>query len=149
MTHAILVPLDGSAHAEKALAVAAQLARSASATLHLLHVSEYPDDIGILAGAPGVPFTEERRAQLAERMRRDAEGVLAHARGSVSLDGVVVEEHVREGRPNEVILAEAEALGVDTIVMGSRGMSNLQGMLLGSVSHKVSHAAPCTVITVT
>jgi len=95
-----------------------------------------------------VPFTEERRAELAERMHQEARQIIARARQAVDLDGLAVEEHIREGRPVEGILAEAEAQGVETIVIGSRGMGDLQGMVMGSVSHKVSHAAPCTVITV-
>ena len=52
------------------------------------------------------------------------------------------------GRPADTIVAAAERDKADMIVMGSRGFSDLKGLLLGSVSHKVSHLAPCTCVTV-
>jgi len=47
-----------------------------------------------------------------------------------------------------VILDEAQRTQPDMIVMGSRGLSDIRGLVVGSVSHKVSHAAPCHVVTV-
>lgn len=146
----ILVPIDGSVHAEKALGVAAELARSTSATLHLMTVTEYPpDDIGILAGGSAEPFSPAEREKRAEEMRKAGRALLAKARASAVLEGIEVKEVLREGRPGERIIEEAEAIGADAIVMGSRGMSDLKGLVVGSVSHRVSHTAACTVITVT
>ncbi|MBA2780899.1 universal stress protein [Billgrantia kenyensis] len=149
MHHTILVPLDGSSHAVKALTIAAQLARASSAALYLLHVTELPDDIGILAGSTGQPFTEERRQELARQSEQQAREAIDNAREAVDLSGLEVKELIREGRPADTILSQAADIGVDAIVMGSRGVSELKGMLMGSVSHKVTHAAACTVITVT
>ena len=59
-----------------------------------------------------------------------------------------IEQVIEEGDPTRCILASAEAHGADLIVMGSRGLGDLQGLLLGSVSHKVGHLAKCTCITV-
>ncbi len=149
MNHPILVPVDGSGHAEKALAVAAQLAHASSAALYLLHVTEPPDDIGILAGASGQPFTEEWRRELARQNEERARETLDRARRAVDLAGLKVTELIREGRPADTILREANEIAADAIIMGSRGVSELKGMLVGSVSHKVMHSAQCTVITVT
>lgn len=55
---------------------------------------------------------------------------------------------VKTGAPADVILEQAAGLGVEAIVMGSRGMSNWKGLMVGSVSHKVMHAAACDVILV-
>jgi nucleotide-binding universal stress UspA family protein len=52
------------------------------------------------------------------------------------------------GRAADSILAAAEHEKADMIVMGSRGMGNLKGLFVGSVSHKVSQHAPCTCVTV-
>lgn len=82
-------------------------------------------------------------------MKDEARKVIDQARSAVDLEGIEVEEVVRQGRPAERINEAAETLGVDTIIMGSRGVSDMRGMVFGSVSHKVSHTAGCTVVTVT
>lgn len=150
MYKTILVPVDGSSHAEKALAVAAQLARGSGATLCLLTVTEYPPDgIGVFIGGVNVPIPEAERKKLSEEINAAAQKVIDRARGVVKLDGIEVKEVVRPGHPAELITTEAAALGADAIVMGSRGLGNIRGMVFGSVSQKVSHTAACSVITVT
>lgn len=53
-----------------------------------------------------------------------------------------------DGDPAETIAALARERKVDAIVMGSRGLSDIKGLFLGSVSHKINHLAECTCITV-
>ncbi|MBB3191687.1 universal stress protein [Halomonas cerina] len=150
MYQSILVPVDGSPHAEKALALGAQLARASSAILHLMTVAEFPpDNIGLFTGGTAEPFDEKAREKLAAGLKETAHENIAKAREAVDLEGIEVREVVCQGRPAELILKEAGKLGVDVIVMGSRGISDVRGMVFGSVSHKVSHAADCSVITVT
>ena len=67
---------------------------------------------------------------------------------SLRISNAHTEYIVRMGSPADVILEEAARVGVDAIVMGSRGLSDIKGLLVGSVSHKVLHAAKCTVVTV-
>jgi nucleotide-binding universal stress UspA family protein len=55
---------------------------------------------------------------------------------------------IEDGDPGKEILRYAEEETANLIVMGSRGLSDLQGLLMGSVSHKVSHLSPCSCITV-
>lgn len=55
---------------------------------------------------------------------------------------------MERGEPAEQILETAKRTDVDLIVMATRGLSDIQGLVMGSVAHKVSHAAPCTVVTV-
>lgn len=150
MYKTLLVPIDGSAHAEKALAVAAELARSGGGTLHLLSVAEAaPDNLGILVGGSTKPISEAEREQLAEEVRKAGEKRIDKAQSAVDLAGLEVKALVRQGKPGERIIEAAEELKADAIVMGSRGMSDLKGMVVGSVSHRVSHTAGCSVITVT
>jgi nucleotide-binding universal stress UspA family protein len=52
------------------------------------------------------------------------------------------------GRAARVILELASAEGADVIVLGSRGLSDLAGLVLGSVTHKVLHLAHCPVLVV-
>jgi len=53
-----------------------------------------------------------------------------------------------DGDPAQRVLEHAERESVDCIVMGSRGLSDVKGLILGSVSHKVSNRAACTCISV-
>lgn len=150
MFKTILVPLDGSEHAIKALNLAASLARGGTAKLHLMTVAEFPpDNIGLFTGGTAEPFSEVEREKLAAGMKEEAHKVIEQARDAVDLGGLEVEESVRQGRPAELINEEAEKVTADAIVMGSRGLSDVRGMMFGSVSHKVSHTASCSVITVT
>jgi len=150
MYQSILVPVDGSSHAEKALQVAAQLANANSAVLHLMTVAEFPpDNIGLFTGGVAEPYAEEEREKLAQGMKDEARKVIDQARAAVDLSALEVKEEVRQGRPAELIVDHAEQVSADAIVMGSRGVSDVRGMVFGSVSHKVSHTAGCTVITVT
>ena len=59
-----------------------------------------------------------------------------------------VETVVGDGNPAEVIVDVARRKDVDLIVMGTRGLGSLEGVVLGSVAHKVNHLAEQTVITV-
>jgi nucleotide-binding universal stress UspA family protein len=59
-----------------------------------------------------------------------------------------VETLIRVGQPARTIVHVAEQLEVDCIVMGSRGLGDFEGLLLGSVSHKVASLAKCTCVTV-
>lgn len=147
MYQSILVPVDGSTHAEKALKVAAQLA-SRPGKLYLINVQQPPDDIGLLVGGSGMPVSDEVIQKLVEEREEEARRVLDKARAAAALEGLEVEEVIAKGRPAEAIVAEAQALKVEAIVMGSRGMSDLKGMVIGSVSHRVGHTAHCTVVTV-
>jgi nucleotide-binding universal stress UspA family protein len=82
------------------------------------------------------------RRQLAGRR------VLEAARGIVAGVPVEVEEDLLEGPAADAILSAAESRKADLIVMGTRGMGSLKGTVFGSVSTKVSHYAPCTVMVV-
>ncbi len=154
----ILVPIDGSEHSRRALHVAHRLASSDAATLYLLNVPEWPaaqDPLGKAVGARARDISretvEERARQFlarAEQAEESGRGVIEQSQAALGPTRVHVDTIVRQGSPADVILEEAGRLGVDAIVMGSRGVSDLEGLLVGSVSHKVLHAAPCTVILV-
>jgi len=143
MYDSILVPIDGSEHALEAFKVAKQLA-SSGADIHLVNVPELPpatDELGRWVEASNLNVhrtdAEEEAYKLLERTR-----------DSIDQSGVEVHTNVHWGPPANAIVAEAERLGVDAIVMGSRGISDLKGLVVGSVSHRVMHSAPCRVILV-
>ncbi|NYS62090.1 universal stress protein [Vreelandella salicampi] len=141
----ILVPVDGSEHAKQALAIACQLLNKTDATVHLLHVPQALGYETTLVWGVGAMNAE---ATLAEREKAGKQ-LLEQAAAFAREQGVEqIEQELIQGDPVRVILDTAKKRDVDAIVMGSRGLSDLGGVVIGSVSHKVSHAAKCRVITV-
>ncbi len=133
----ILVPVDGSIRAIDAVSYADDLADKCGATISLLYVLQ-TDEPYIL------PEHLEKLIQETGAAKSEADRILAAAMDRVALcDGARVSMETREGDPAGEILKFCREKGIDLIVMGDRGMGDLQGLLLGSVSHKVAQAAEC------
>lgn len=159
MIQNILVPVDGSAHADRAVELAADLADKYGGRLVLMHVllsGHVPDEIRQLSDKPGgeEPPMAVGAGYVEASLPRDvltdiAEKLLERARETAEGRGVTeVETCWRAGSVTERILEVAEESGVDTVVLGSRGLSDLKGLLVGSVSHKIAHLFDGNVITV-
>lgn len=174
MIKTILVPTDGSDHANKAIELAADIGAKYKAKIVLLHVllhnmSVYElKSMGERLKAPAAVLDE--LDQVGEAMvdasatgyggpvylpaPRDAlkaigDLILANAKQRAeSLDVASVETKVAEESPADAILRVADEVSADMIVMGSRGLGKVADMLMGSVSHKVSHLSKCTCVTV-
>jgi nucleotide-binding universal stress UspA family protein len=145
----ILHPTDGSAASKKALEYAAELAIANQAKLLVLHVQRRHGQHIIPPGLKELERVEHIRLTEADVLRGAAERVAANAEGAARDKGLAdTEKLVVDGDPAREIVALARDRGVDTIVMGSRGLGDVQGLLLGSVSHKVVQSAPCTCIIV-
>jgi len=149
MVETILVPTDGSDHADKAVAFAGDIASKYGAAIILLHVltnsgrGRVPNEMRELMRLEYVRITEfDIRQAGANELLHNTE-IQARKHGATEIEQVI-----EEGDPARRILACAKARGADLIVMGSRGLGDLQGLLLGSVSRKVGHLAKCTCITV-
>lgn len=141
----ILAPIDGSTHSRKALEFACRFARMYEAELIVLHVlHEAPGSSTLVLG--GAAVTIEASQQDLEKAAAD---LFAAAREVAAKAGCpAVETVVRGGYPAQQILNYAKQQRVDIIVMGSRGRSDFKGLLLGSVSHRITNLAECTCITV-
>ena len=137
----ILVPLDFSEHAKPVLEWASELAREHGAKLVLLHAYHLPVEFQQLEGAYLPP-------EFWTNVKTEAQQSLDEYASGVSRQGLEVEALVREGYPATVIEEEAERLDVDLIVIGTRGLSGLKHMLLGSIAERVVQRAPCPVLTV-
>ncbi|MEQ5801596.1 universal stress protein [Halomonas sp. H10-9-1] len=145
MYTSILVPVDGSKHAQQALAVACRLAQQKETRLILLHIPERLAHDTLLVWGIGAVALEASNEELEAAGRK----IVARAEQAARDAGVShVETMITQGDPARAILSESRKRGVDAIVMGSRGLSDLKGFVVGSVSHKVAHAAECSVITV-
>ncbi|MFX0207485.1 MAG: universal stress protein [Candidatus Hodarchaeota archaeon] len=127
----LLVPIDGSDYAKKALNYAVRLAEKYNAELTLLNVAR---------GAP--PVIEQDVA------KSEGQSILDEERTKVETSGLKPEIQVEYGSPAKVITDVAEKGNYDLIVMGSRGRSGIRRFLLGGVSDKVSHSAKCSVLIV-
>ena len=139
-----LVPIDGSASATRALAHAlAELRGQAGAELHLLNVQSPP-----LHPFPGQRVSPDL---INQELRREGHALLDQAEASVGgtpIADVRHVRHVRIGRPADEIAACAAEQGCDAIVMGTRGMGTVAGLLLGSVATKVVHVTQLPVTLV-
>jgi nucleotide-binding universal stress UspA family protein len=131
--HLVLVPLDGSPLARRALPYAATLARAMNEGVELLAVSER------LGYGP-----EARRLEsLIE------EGLHAHLHTvaeELRTAGLAVETAVRSGDPADTILGHAEKVRARAVVMTTRGHSGVTRWLIGGVADKVMRTAPCPVL---
>ena len=136
MISRILVPVDGSAHSDKALDYAIFLAKSCGASLGVVHVSN----------PPPIPTSDSERGSYFKMGETDANAILAKAEDSAKTVGLKIEKISELGHPPTRILEVAS--GYDLIIMGSRGMSGIKAALLGSVSHTVSQQAKCPVLIV-
>jgi nucleotide-binding universal stress UspA family protein len=140
----ILVPIDGSAHAEKALKYALDFCRKFDAKIVLLHViPDYGFRHGIF-GLGAKKFTHELKKLLED----EGKNILNKGVETAKADGLTVESMLEYGHPSETIIQVAEKIKASLIVIGSRGMGSAKSFLLGSISDKVSHHAPCPVLIV-
>src|SRR5262245_2313178 len=98
------------------------------------------------------PSTLERLGlsarQEAVDMRGVAADVVARAEHMFEKAGFAVEMHTREGDPAQTILDVADEQKADLIVVGARGTTGLRRFMLGSVSGKLSHHAPSSLLIV-
>jgi len=132
----ILVPLDDSEHSRHALRYAMGLAQTQKSHIALLHcLGRIPMLIG---GEP--------RKELLHELVREAEKLLAPFARKLREMGVEPALIIKEGKAGEVIVQEAKSGDYDLIVMGSRGLSDLEGVILGSNAHRVLSAAHCPVL---
>lgn len=141
----ILIPVDGSEHSKKALELGGDLAKKYGAAVHLVHVTESPVREHTMALGGAALTLHASPAELKEAGSKAVEYATEHLQNH-GIKNVTSE--VAGGSPAHRIVESAKEVHADMIVMGSRGLSDLAGLLVGSVSHKVTNMAPCTCITV-
>jgi nucleotide-binding universal stress UspA family protein len=163
----IVVGVDASPGAKRALAWAAEEARLRQAVLQVVHAYHSQELIapfyfpsqhalpGIPVGAAGQPSQQEMtatlqdRAEFEEAFRGQAEEFLAALLGELeeTVSGVQVQRTVVEDRRPAEALVELSA-DADLLVIGSRGRGGFTELLLGSVSHAAVLHAVCPVVVV-
>ena len=169
MIKTMLVPIDGSVHASRALELAVDMADRYDAKLILLNVigpGPVPDQLRRMAEvehlvenktantavphskAPtlGVRDNQFQEIQVLESISRI---LLGHAKQSAAEKGInKIVEVSDHGDPAECILRAADKNDVDMILMGGRGLGALKGLVLGSVSSKVQQLAEAVTVVV-
>lgn len=146
MFKTMVVAIDGSHHSEKVIDFAAEYATCFGSRLIILSVdrpARVPDSShSMIHRELDTQATEvSARAFVEQTVRWGCER--AEEAGASTVEGVV-----RQGYIARTIVDFARQKNADAIVLGSRGMGDLAGFLLGSVSHKVTSLAECTCIVV-
>lgn len=137
----ILVPLDQSRRAERAIPVAARLAREAGGEIILTHVLVMPLEYATPIAPAGYA------APPVDGMEAEAENYLRHTAESPMLAGLPVSTCVRCGPTAISILDAADEQGVDSIVMTTHGRTGVTRWALGSVAQQVIRHAHVSVLT--
>jgi nucleotide-binding universal stress UspA family protein len=139
----ILIPVDGSPASLRAVYFAIEMVRqNPDTSLVLLHVANIPAiDLASVSGPMVTDWLQEAVAQASAKALKDATGKCEGA-------SIAFTTLTRTGQVAETILQVARAEDVKHIVMGTRGLGGIQGLLLGSVSTQVIHLAevPITLI---
>ena len=140
--HKLLVAIDGSDHAERALGYALTLAKeNGRIELHIVTVQPEPNVYGEIQ----VYVTEEQMAQLQKKRSTD---ILAPALEAARRAGVAHTSEILVGNTAEKIAERAEEFGCDGIVIGTQGRGAIGSLLMGSVAIKVVHLTRLPVILV-
>ena len=131
----ILVPLDGSTVAERALGYARDVCRG---KLLLLRVQDYPSPLDFPLATQSLLEAEDQAAH----------AYLDEVNQRLTREGALVSWIHRVGDPASTILQEARDARIDLIVMASHGRTGLSHFLMGSVAEKVVRHATCPVMVV-
>ena len=137
----ILVPLDFSKHSDAALDLAIELARERGGEIHLLHAYELPAAVTMAYGV-AVPQS------VWDGIQESAQERLDQALARVQAARVAGVTHFTTGPAPDAITAAAASLKANLIVMGTRGLTGLKHVLLGSVAERVLRTAACPILTV-
>ena len=136
----VLVPIDFSACADRALAYAGKLAEQFGAHIRLLHVEE---PLPIDPGMTSTVSSSEEKARQVELRRRLRRRMLTLHRHDIQADFVI-----KVGSPGKVILKQTQECSFDMIVMGTNGRQRLAHLVFGSVAAYVVRCAICPVLTI-
>ena len=137
--NAIVVGTDGSPGAEAAVRKVIELVPGEGVTVHL--VCAYP-------GRSALERIGMTARQDPTDLRGVAADVLARDEHRFIEAGFAVQKHAREGDPAHVIIDVADEQNADLIVVGARGHSGLRRVMLGSVTGKLAHHAPKSLLIV-
>lgn len=139
----IMVPVDFSENSMRAVDYAIRLGKRFGSRLILVHVYHFPVELltdwsayGTLAGS----------GELLEALRKEREEQLTALAQEKAGAGLEISTHVLEGTPFSEIVKLSRDEGADILIMGTRGLTGLKHVLIGSTAEKVVRKAPCPVL---
>lgn len=139
----VLVPIDGSAHAQRALAEAVDLVRATGASLTVMtsvaDATSWP--------AIAIPTAAAETQALLDEFEREHRSLLDDAVASLP-DEIEATKVLARGAAGPAIVEQVGRGEHDLVIMGSRGRGEITALLLGSVSHHVLHSSPAAVLVV-
>jgi nucleotide-binding universal stress UspA family protein len=138
----VVVGIDGSAQARHAAEVAAALARSHGAKLHVITVVRPPEGWWGVVGSP--PPADALAASMEHAQRTVLDETLDHL-DSKGLEVVSSEEI---GDPSSALIDYCSRVGADLLVVGRRGAGMVERVILGSVADRLAHHSPCPLLIV-
>ena len=150
MIKSILVPVDGSEHSGKALTLAVDIAEKYDATLSVLFVASHEID-GNMQHFVATEYSSEYIPKY-DRVVREVSGNIGKNTIKRMIDklktNVEIKLVVLIGDPAKQIVEYSINNNFDMIVMGNRGLSDIKGMMMGSVSRRVRRLVKCTFVSV-
>ena len=142
----LLVPHDFSPCASRALSTAVELAKVHGSELVLVHASELPANLP--PETLVTPADATGPVRIDDYTMRGARQRLELIAEPLRHEGLAVRTHAVAGDVAEQILALANEIGADALVVGTHGRKGLSHLLLGSVAEKVVRLSPVPVLTV-
>lgn len=134
----ILVAVDGSIHSDRVIDVAIQYAKQFGSRLVLVHCHRrFPTVLG-----------EPYRQKEISGIIREAEELVKPYLNRLAGEKIEVETRLLEGPAGAAIANVAEIEKCDLVIMGSRGLSNIASLIVGSVTNRVLQTAQCSVLVV-
>lgn len=135
----ILVALDGSPAGQKALDRAVEMARAGETKLHVVYVVE----TGLFSSLP----TDNTVEIMYNVLQKEGEAVLDKAKTDAAAHGITLTTHLKFGHAGSEVIALADKIKADLIIVGSHGKSQTDRLLIGSVStFIVTHSGVSTMV---
>ncbi len=135
----IIVATDGSKYSSAAVRYAIEIAKECNANLTAIYVANIHGEFGLLRALVG---------NIDEIMEKEAEKILYDVKRLAKKHNVNIKTVFRKGIPSKEILKLANEINADLIIMGSRGLSDIEKTLIGSVTEHVIANAKCPVLVV-
>lgn len=149
MINSILVAVDGSSHSLKAVEYAADIAAGCKAKLIILTVVKAHQPAKVSTELRAYAELEHIAGSNMEAIRVLSNDLLAHSKATALGKGATdITTNLETGPIARTIVAQAKQNNVDIIVIGTRGLGNIEATLRGGVSHRVEMLAKCSVLTV-